>query len=174
MKMKTKLTPMHKLIVLAVILSIMGFKHPMHVTVTEVEFDKTSRTVEMSMHVFSDDLEKYLKLIERDEELDITELSMEAKDQLLNAYFVEQVSLKINGKDFTPSYLGHKVEGDAIWVFLEVQNIKKIKILEITNTTLFDLYDDQANLIHFEYEGEIYSEKLDSSRTTARYELENL
>lgn len=171
MGMRTKLIPMQKLIMLTVILVIMGFRHPMHVTVTEVEFDKVSRTIEMSMHVFSDDLEKYFKVTEKNDELDITELSIETKEQLLSAYFIEHVRLNVDGKDVMPSYLGHKVEGEAIWAFLEVSNIKKMKILEVKNTVLLDLYNDQANLIHFEYEDEIYSEKLDNANSTARYEL---
>lgn len=174
MKIGTDLIPMNKLAVLAVFFLITGFRHPMHVTVTEVEFDKESKAIEMSMHVFTDDLETHLRFIENNESLDIIELNTEARDQLLKTYFVKEVKLKVNGKNYLTSYLGHQVEGDALWVFMEVPSIKKLKTLEIKNTTLLDLYDDQANLIHFEYEGEIYSEKLDKETLVARYDIENL
>lgn len=165
---------MNKIAVLAVLFLITGFRHPMHVSVTEVEFDKESKAIEMSMHVFIDDLETHLRFIEKDETLDIIEINTEARDSLLSTYFVKRVALKINGKDYLTSYLGHQIEGDALWIFMEVPNIKKLKTLEIKNTTLLDLYDDQANLIHFEYEGEVYSEKLDIETLVARYDVESL
>ena len=174
MKVRTKFIPMNKLIVLVVIFSIVGFRHPMHVTVTEVEFDKASRTVEISTHVFLDDLEKHLRLLEKNEELDIIELDEKVRDQLLGTYFINQIGLNINGKDFAPNYLGHQIEGEALWAFLEIPGIRKLKILQIKNNILLDLYDDQANLIHFEYEGEVYSKKLDNATNVAKYELANL
>ena len=174
MKMRIELIPKHKLAVLAVILLIMGFRHPMHVTVMEVEYDKESKAIEMSMHVFADDLEKHIRLLEKDESLEILELNENDRNQVLSKYFVENVLLKVNQKGQTTDYVGHEVEGEAIWVFMEVADDKKLRTLEITNRTLLDLHDDQANLIHFEYEDEIYSEKLDNSTPTARYDLADL
>lgn len=174
MKLGKEFISMSKLAVLTVILLITGFRHPMHVTVIEVEFDKEAKAIEMSMHVFTDDLEKHLRFIEKDETLDIIEINTEARDQLFRTYFVKEVKLNVNGKDQVTSYLGHQVEGDALWIFMEVPNIKKLKTLEIKNTTLLDLYDDQTNLIHFEYEGAVYSEKLDKETLVARYDIASL
>ena len=174
MKIRMELIQKHKLAVLTVILLSMGFRHPMHVTVMEVEYDMKSKAIEMSMHVFADDLEKHLRLLEKDESLEILELNEDDRNQVLSKYFVENVLLKVNQKDQTTKYLGHEVEGEAIWVYMEVGNVKKLKTLEITNRTLLELYDDQANLIHFEHEDEIYSEKLDNSTSTARYDLADL
>ncbi len=174
MKIRTELIPMKSLAILAVIFIIVGFRHPMHVTVTEVAYDKQSKAIEMSLHVFTDDLEKHIRHIEKDDGLDIIELNTAARDQLLKVYFVREVTLKVNGKNYETSYLGHQVEGDALWVFMEVTNIKKLKILEVSNNTLLDLFDDQANLIHFDYEGDIYSEKLDKETSVARYDIANL
>jgi len=174
MKLIVELIPKYKLVVLAVILLSMGFRHPMHVTVTEVEYDQSSKAVEMSIHVFWDDIERHIKLIQNDDQIDLMELSEETRDQLLKAYFVKQVGLEVNGKEYSPSYLGHEVEGEAIWVYMEVPNLKKLKVLEVRNTILFDIYDDQANLIHFEHDGEVYSEKLDKGNVSVLYELANL
>jgi len=174
MKMRTELIQKHKLAILAVILLIMGFKHPMHVTVTEVEYDKESKAIEMSMHIFVDDLEKHIRLLEKNEALEILELNEVDRNQVLNKYFVNNVLLKVNEKSQTTNYLGHEVEGEALWVFMEVEDVKKLKTLEITNMTLLELYDDQANLIHFEHEGEVYSEKLDNSTSMVRYDLADL
>jgi hypothetical protein len=174
MRIGKELIPMYKLMVLAVFLFLTSFKHPMHVTVLEVEFDEEDKAVEMSLHVFADDLEDHLKIIKGNDDLEILELKEEQRNQLLSEYFISHVTLKINEKEQVTTYLGHEIEGDALWVFLEVGNVKKMKTLEIENSILTDIFDDQANLIHFEYEGEVYSEKLDKKTTMAKYDLDNL
>jgi hypothetical protein len=174
MRIGKELIPMHKLLVLAVVLLITSFKHPMHVTVLEVEFDEESKAVEMSMHVFADDLEDHLKIIKKNNELEILELNEEQRNKLLSEYMVRYMAMKINEKEQVIVYVGHEVEGEALWVFLEVKNVKKIKTFEIENSVLIDVFDDQANLIHFEHEGEVYSEKLDRKVTRAKYDLSNL
>ena len=99
MKMRMELIQKHKLAVLAVILLSMGFRHPMHVTVMDVEYDMKSKAIEMSMHVFADDLEKHIRLIEKEESLEILELNEVDRNQVLSRYFVENVLLKVNQKD---------------------------------------------------------------------------
>jgi len=165
---------MNKLVVLAVIMIITGFKHPMHVTVTEIEFDKNAKAIEMSMHVFRDDLETEIRQLLNEGDMEILELNESKRDEVLGKYLKQQVKIKVNGKDIEISYLGHQVEGEAIWAFMEVPNIKKLKTLEIENNTLLDLYKDQANLVHFEYSGEVYSQKIDNGMKSAHYNIEDL
>jgi hypothetical protein len=174
MKLIVELIPKYKVVVLTVILLSMGFKHPMHVTVTEVEYDQSSKSIEMSIHVFWDDIERHIRRIKNDDQLDLMGASQEGRDQLLKTYLGAQVKLNINERQYTPSYLGHEVEGEAIWVFMEVSNVKKLKVLEVSNTILFDIYNDQANLVHFEHDGDVYSEKLDKGNKNVVYDLANL
>ena len=45
------------------------------------------------------------------------------------------------------NYLGKEYENDIMFCYLEMENIKDINAIEISNKILFDKFDDQKNII---------------------------
>ena len=60
-------------------------------------------------------------------------------------------------------------EDEAVNVYLEVENIATVKTIEINNSILHDLYDDQMNIIHVVVGGNRKSTKLDYPRREAAF-----
>ena len=46
-----------------------------------------------------------------------------------------------------PSFIGKKYDDDIMYCYLEIENIASIKSFEIKNKVLFDLFDDQKNIV---------------------------
>ena len=149
------------------------FLHPFHVSVCEIEFRKDTKTIQVSQRIFIDDFTAGLK-----ERFDIElvledESTASLRDSLIEIYILENILILVDGKEKKRTYVGNEFEEDGIWCYLEYVSVKKIALLEVKNTILFDTYDDQANIIHFnsgEYEKSI---KLDQRKGQAKIIVEN-
>ena len=149
-------------IILLSVFSLISIFHPIHVSVTEIEYDQERKALEMTMRIFVDDLELAIRNDLNEPTLDIT-LPRNGKttDELVEAYIRKNFKLKVNGKEQEFEYLGQEIELPVIYVYIQSTNIKKLKDIEVYNSIITETYDDQTNIIHIEVDGEIRSMKLD-------------
>lgn len=141
-----------------------GSLHPIHVSVTEIEYDPKDQALEIMMRVFIDDLEITLRNNLRRPELDILNPgSGTTTDDLVSAYLKDHFSLSLDGKRQPPRYLGHEREGEALILYIEVGTVKPWTTIAIQNNIMMDTYDDQSNIVHV-YVGE----KVKSLRLTRK------
>ncbi len=142
--------------------------HPFHVSVCEVEFSAKNKSLQITHHIFLDDLEEALKEYSG-KPLDIINPKNQLeRDRLIKNYIMENFSVKVNGKSTPGNYLGNEMEEDAMYCYIEIKGVKKIKELEITNTIMMSKFEDQVNLVHVNYLGKIRSLKLGRNYSTDR------
>jgi hypothetical protein len=53
----------------------------------------------------------------------------------------------LNGTELTPNYLGKQYEDDQVFFFLEVDKVDNIEVLEVQNSMLMEVYEEQQNYI---------------------------
>lgn len=135
--------------------------HPYHVSATEMEYDAKSKRVEISTKIFTDDFEQILAKLYRQK----TDLSSKAlKPQmtaLIDKYITTHLSLKSDNKLLPLQLFGWEIDHEAVYVYT-VANAPAFNPGNITveKTVLYDLFDDQLNIIHFIYNGRRISNKL--------------
>ena len=123
--------------------------HPVHVSVTEVSFDAKEKELEIISRIFWDDLEKSIREARKQPELNLLEPGAPiTTDQLVWEYLQKRFKITLNGKAQKIKYLGHEVESEAILCYIQVANVKKVETIEVYNSTLTDLHEDQSNLVH--------------------------
>ncbi len=143
------------------LLGIFIFAHPFYVSVTEVNHNAKDKTVEVSCKIFADDMEDVLKKNFKTA-VDLSDQSkMEKTNQLMEEYMRKHLTLSVNGKQVALSYLGFEKDREAVYVYLEGQNVPSVKTLDLTNSLLQDLTDQQINIMHVTVAGERKSHKLD-------------
>lgn len=130
--------------ILAFLLSVLA-AHPIHVSVTEIMFDEKERELEIITRIFTDDLETSIRKASDQPEVKLTESST---DQLVWKYLEPRFKITLDGRTQKVKYLGHEVEGDAMLCYIQVSNVKKWKSIEVFNSVITELYDDQSNLVH--------------------------
>ena len=141
--------------------------HPLHLSSMELNYTTKGGTIEISCRLFTDDLEDALS-----KQFKVpTDLSAPAKhkamDELLKKYMVMHFKLKANGKPLAFNYLGFEKDREAVLVYLESVPVKGLKKLETYNTLMYDLFDDQTNIMHMLYNGQRKSAKLDFPESNA-------
>lgn len=145
----------------------MVWLHPIHLSICEIDYDQSRQALEITHRIFIDDLELSLQNKYHQQTLDITlPNNGMTTDEMVRDYLQDHFQLAINGKDFSFDYLGHEVEGDIIYCYVEVTKVKKLKRIRVQNKILHELYNDQTNLVHVNHGGKVKSLKLDFGADT--------
>lgn len=155
------------------ILLILSFLlHPFFVTVTDVNHNPKSKTIEISIKIFTDDLEKAI-LNENKTVLDITNPQNKNRaDNLIALYLQKHLKVVLNNKFYPINFVGYQITNEAVWCYLETKKKPKIKTISITNTLLLALYPQQINIINFKAEGKEAHIKLDENLTVFNFKPE--
>ena len=131
------------------VLAFVFYVHPMHVSVTEIEFDEKEKELEIMSRVFIDDLEKTLQNNLKQPELDLLDpKNGQTIDQMAGKYLLDHLKISLDNKSQTITYLGHERDGEALVFYLLVSKVKKWKTIQITNEVITETHDDQSNLVH--------------------------
>ena len=134
--------------------------HPFHISVCEIEHNADEKALQITHHIFLDDLEETLNERYNTWMDIINPKDRNERDRMVKAYVTSNFIVEVDGRQKGLIYLGHEIEEDAIYCYITVPGIKKMKKIKITNTILMEKFDDQVNLVHVQYQGEIKSMKL--------------
>ena len=128
--------------------------HPLHVSTTEMSFNSKEKSMEISCRIFTDDFERILAK-KYATKTDLTKSEMHSTmDVLIKKYLEANLQFTINGKNVKASYIGFEIDHEATNVYLEIENISSLQSLNLNNTLLYDLFDDQMNILHIENKGQ--------------------
>jgi hypothetical protein len=147
--------------VFSLLLALLGHVHPIHLSVTEINYNEKDKALQITSRIFIDDLELSIQKDLNDDGLDILKPeNNRTTDQLVSAYVLKHLKVKVDGKLHALKYLGSEVEGLAIICYIEIPNIKKLKTIETMNDVIMETHSDQSNLVHITYKGKVKSVRL--------------
>jgi len=136
------------------------YLHPIHVSVTEIEFDEKDQALEIMMRVFIDDLELSLRKSLNEPELDILNPKGTAIDPLVGDYLSTHFKITLDNKIQKTKYLGHEREGEAFIFYIEVKDVSEWNTITVHNDIIMGTYDDQSNIIHVYVKDKVKSLRL--------------
>ena len=140
-----------KVLLLVVVFPLLSFTalHKIYVSVTDIEYVKEHKSVQIISGIFIDDFEKLLR--ERYDK-DIT-LAIEDEKATVNfyteKYLKEKLNIKINNQEVEFKFLGKEYEDDRMISYLEIENIDNISSIQVSNKVLFDVFRNQQNIVRF-------------------------
>ena len=135
--------------------------HPIHVSVTEITLDEKEKELEIVARIFLDDLETAIRESRKQPELKLLEPGMGiTTDQLVSTYLMPRFKISLKGKPQNIKYLGHELESEAMICYIQVSNVKKLESIEVFNSVITELYEDQSNLVHVTLNGNVKSLRL--------------
>lgn len=136
-------------------------RHPFHLSSTEIDYNTKEFTLELSCRIFTDDFEAALAKDFKIKADLSAESRHKAMDVFVKRYALAKLGLKGNSKVLALNYIGFEKDNEAVIVYLESEPVKGLKKLEVTNSILYDQYDDQSNIMHITNSGKRKSSKLD-------------
>ena len=79
--------------------------------------------------------------------------------------------MEVNDRERPFALLGKEVEMDVTWCYLEFTGVEAVRSITVRNEVLFEMFDDQSNLVHLYIGKEETSMLLHRGHRTERIEL---
>lgn len=117
--------------------------HKFYVSVNQIDFVPKKKALEITSRIFIDDLDLALeKKFKKKVYLATLKETSDAKE-LLQKYFAEKFSIKVNGQQKQLNFLGKEVEENVLICYFTIKDVSKVSSLEIRSTVLMELYEQQ-------------------------------
>ncbi len=129
----------------------MTSRHEFHASVTQMQYNPAERAFEISIRVFTDDLERGLSAASG------TKISLEKgkQDALMEKYVRSHFGYINAQKQPKPvRYVGYETEADAQWIYLEMPYSEPFSGGTMRQTILTELFDDQVNMVNIKYQNQ--------------------
>jgi hypothetical protein len=120
--------------------------HKYHMALYQINYAPEKKMLQITSRIHIDDLNKALTKLNK------KNISIENENEeeilVLKDYLSTRFSIKVNGQLKTIFFLSKEIEGDEIVCYSSIKGISKINSLEIYNTILTELFQDQQNRIN--------------------------
>ena len=127
--------------------------HKFYVSIYQIDYAPEKKMLQITSRIFIDDLNEALFRKYKQK----TQLGEQAETPadiaLMKKYLAENFSIKLNGQPKSINYLSLEFENNVIICYFNVKDATKVKTLEIRNTTLFELFPEQQNIINTNVSG---------------------
>lgn len=124
--------------------------HEFHVSKCSVDYDAEDKALQITVHLFIDDLEEALRQQGVDELFIATEKEANGVDEYIDKYLHQRFEVLVEDQPVDFEYLGKETSEDlqAIWCYMEITDVETIESLTITNQILMEVHDDQKNIMN--------------------------
>jgi hypothetical protein len=114
-----------------------------------LRYNESSHAFEVAIKIFIDDLELALERNQIKGLLIGTDREAVTADQHIRDYINQHFTISQDGKKLKGHFIGKEVADDliAIWCYIEYPAASSPETCTITNDVLFEMYDDQRNIM---------------------------
>lgn len=145
--------------------------HPFYVSVLDINHNEKDAAVEISIRVFTDDMERVLqKYTTRKIDL-TTPPDRRFVESQVSSYINQKLQLTLNESPVTPKFLGYEIQKESVWMYLEVAGTKEVRSLDIDCKLLYDLEPSQTNLVNAKANGKQQTYKLDNPKSKVGFQF---
>ena len=125
--------------------------HKFYTSLARVEYNSSEKTAEVTLRVFSDDLELALKRrAGREVKLDRTKDA----EQLVLAYLRDTFEIKNgDGEAKALKWVGMELRAGVAWLYVEAEMPEGLAGARLRDQLFFELFDEQVNTVSVRYRG---------------------
>lgn len=148
--MKTKL-------ILSILLSfapLLASAHKSFISIANMEYNERHKEIEVSLKLTAHDFEhilekKYGKQIHIENVMEGSDV-----DQFIIEYVKKHFSVMSGAEKTTLNYIGKEVTvKDELFFYFTIENVKNPAKIVVRNTFLFEIFEQQQNIIHYKLKG---------------------
>jgi hypothetical protein len=146
-------------------------KHPIFMSVTEIEHNAKDKTLEISCKIFTDDLEKALRQTYKGTVDLINPKDKAVMNKLVSDYVQNHLAVAVDGKKTAMQFIGYEQQEEGILSYYQVNNITAVRKIDITDNILYEYKKEQIEIIHVTVDGNRKSTKLNNPDEKASFEF---
>jgi hypothetical protein len=147
-------------------LTLVMFLHPVHVSLTGIEYNSENRIYAIFVKVYADDLEADMKLNSGCEKG-----PFEDENEKYGSYLCDRIMIIENGEKLGFKMLGAETDGLEKRFTLEARGGKSVRNVTLVNRIMTRLHSDQANMVLFSFDDIQEGLKLTATDTLRNYKM---
>lgn len=138
-----------KYILLFFALCQVAVNHEFHLSNTEIRYNVEESALQITSRIFIDDLESALAAKGKEGLFICTEKESPDAETFIAAYLDNNLLITVDGTVQKFNFLGKEVSDDlqAVWCYMEIQNIQCNDAITVENNVLLEIFDDQKNIV---------------------------
>lgn len=131
-----------------------GFSvHKFYVAIFQVDHNASKKRIEITARVFADDLNTAMDKKYKTRHYLASDQETEADVADLKKYFAAHLRLTIGRQPKTLQFKSKALDGNVVVCYFSIPDVPKATPLEVENTVFTELFEDQQNMMHFQYNG---------------------
>lgn len=133
---------------MALLLNGFAMLHEYYISITNIEYNPMSQSIEISQQYIAHDVEKAI-FIKHKVDLHLAEPNEHPKaDSILEVYFRDNFELSIDST-IQLNWVGREVKLDeSLLIYLQSEKIEQPNKLTVKNTSLTEVFPAQSNITH--------------------------
>jgi hypothetical protein len=147
-------------------LAILIFLHPVHVSLTGIEYDSMNQVYSVFVKVWSDDLDADINLWKT-----ANERMAGDEEEIYYKYLTDRILIIEDGKQLKMTLMKSETDGIEHRFNLEASGNRVVKNVTVINRIMTRLYEDQANMLLFSFNGIEDGYKFTTADTLKNYEV---
>ena len=153
LKKKSIKTTFKKYIIVLLLLPMFAFTaHKYYMSMCEIDYIKEQASLQITLGVFTDDLEhtlnkNYLKDLRLDTPQEVKNI-----DSIYHNYLKKHLQITVNNNKKIFSYIGKEYDDNIVRFYLEIENVKTLQTLNLSNTILLRDFEEQKNIVKIKVE----------------------
>ena len=126
--------------------------HKFYVSTTTIEYKEEFGTLQITSQLFIDDIEALLRKYEAELRL-APDSDAQRIDELFELELKQYFRIRFDEEWVNFTLLGREYKNEILQCYLEVKVPEASQSLILQNRMLFDLFEEQQNIIHFKNQG---------------------
>lgn len=139
-------------------------EHKYYLSLTDITYNKKSKSLQIITDVFMDDIEFVLNNKHKIDLQLTSKYELKNNDKYFEDYLKKNMIIKVNNLDKPLVFIGKKYDGDLVSIYYEIEDILNISSIEVKSTILTKTYPEQQNIIKVTVNNERKSVVLDAKK----------
>ncbi len=128
--------------------------HKFYVSIYQVNYAPKKKMIQITSRLFIDDINDALeKKFKKRTHLGLENETPE-DEVFFKKYFAEKFIIKVNGVSKSINFVSKDIETNVIICYFNIKEISKISSMQLENTALMELNEEQQNIIQANINGE--------------------
>lgn len=147
-------------------LAILILMHPVHVSLTGIDYNSMNQVYSVFVKVWSDDLDADITLRNT-----ASERMTGDEKEIYYKYLTDRILIIEDGKPLKMTLLKTETDGTEHRFNLEASGSREVKNVTVINRIMTRLYEDQANMLLFSFNGIEDGYKFTAADTLKNYQV---
>ena len=125
-----------------------GARHPIYMSVTEINHNTQKQILEISCKIFTGDFENTLRKYSNIKIDLLNPENRKSMDKLLEQYIHHHLRIYVNNQIIETQFLGYEQEEESVQCYFQASGIKSVKKITVNNSLLYEYKPEQMSIIH--------------------------